>query len=82
MGFYESIDFTRESRRDGARGVVIYSYMAHHQAMSLLAIEWLLLDRPMQRRFLSHPVLKAEELLLQERGIFDIPIECDVDGMA
>ena len=35
--------------------------------MSLLALAYLLLHRPMQRRFLSEPPFKATELLLQER---------------
>ena len=35
--------------------------------MSLLSFAFLLLDRPMQRRFLAHPPFKASELLLQER---------------
>ena len=35
MGFYESIDFTRAAKRHGERGVMIYTYMAHHQGMSL-----------------------------------------------
>ncbi|MGH9811047.1 MAG: glucoamylase family protein, partial [Terriglobia bacterium] len=39
MGFYESIDFSRESDRSRQRGVAIYAYMAHHQAMSLLALD-------------------------------------------
>jgi hypothetical protein len=41
--------------------------MAHHQGMSLLALLYLLHDRPMQRRFMSLPLLKAADLLLQER---------------
>jgi cellobiose phosphorylase len=41
--------------------------MAHHQGMSLLALAWLLLDRPMQRRFESVPIFQATLLLLQER---------------
>jgi cyclic beta-1,2-glucan synthetase len=39
MGLYESIDFSRENKRDGERGVVIYAYMANHQGMSLLAMD-------------------------------------------
>ncbi len=47
--------------------MTVRSYMAHHQGMSLLALDYLLRDRPMQRRFLSCPLLKAADLLLQER---------------
>ena len=41
--------------------------MAHHQGMSLLALVNLLRDYPMQRRFMACPLLKAADLLLQER---------------
>jgi cyclic beta-1,2-glucan synthetase len=47
--------------------VPLRSYMAHHQGMSLLSLGSVLLDQPMQRRFLSDPHLKASELLLCER---------------
>ncbi len=59
MGFYESIDFTRERARDGARGVVIYSYMAHHQGMSLAALDNLLHRDIMQRRFHGDPRVRV-----------------------
>jgi cellobiose phosphorylase len=35
--------------------------------MSLLSLVWLLLDKPMQRRFGADPILRAADLLLQER---------------
>jgi len=41
--------------------------MAHHEGMSLLALAYLLLDRPMQKRFESDPRFQATTLLLQER---------------
>ncbi|HEX7439582.1 MAG TPA: cyclic beta 1-2 glucan synthetase, partial [Caldimonas sp.] len=41
--------------------------MAHHEGMSLLALAYLLLDRPMQRRFETDARLQATLLLLQER---------------
>ena len=41
--------------------------MTHHQGMGLLALVSLLRDQPMQRRFVSRPLLKAADLLLQER---------------
>ena len=33
--------------------------MAHHEGMSLLALDYLLLDKPMQRRFQADPMLHA-----------------------
>jgi len=41
--------------------------MAHHQGMSLLALDNFLEDFPMQRRFMACPQLRAADLLLQER---------------
>jgi hypothetical protein len=41
--------------------------MAHHQGMSLLSCAYVLLGRPMQRRFESEPLFQATLLLLQER---------------
>ena len=35
--------------------------------MSLLSLAYVLLDKPMQRRFLADPMLRAADLLLQER---------------
>ena len=66
-GFYEAIDYVPSRVPAGQDGAVVRSYMVHHQGMSLLALDYLLMDRPMQRRFLACPVLKAAELLLQER---------------
>src|SRR6185295_1300930 len=53
FGFYEAIDYTpsRLPRASGdatSRGVLIRSFMAHHQGMVLLSLAHLLLDRPMQ----------------------------------
>jgi cyclic beta-1,2-glucan synthetase len=67
FGLYEAIDFTPTRLPRGATRVPLRSFMAHHQGMSLLALASLLLNRPMQRRFLSDPLVKATELLLQER---------------
>src|SRR5262249_56955915 len=51
MGLYEAIDFTRQSKRGGQRGVVIYAYIAHPQGMTLLALDNLLRPQVIQRRF-------------------------------
>jgi len=66
-GFYEAIDYTPLRVPRGKKHVVVRSFMAHHQGMSLLSLEHVLLDRPMQRRFMSDPFVQATQLLLQER---------------
>lgn len=66
-GLYEAIDFTPSRLPRGKVCAPLRSFMAHHQGMSLLALTYLLLDRPMQRRFLSDLNFKASELLLHER---------------
>jgi len=67
MGLYEAIDFSRTNKRGGGRGVLIYAYMAHHQGMSLLAIDNVLHRGIMQRRFHANPSIRAVESLLYER---------------
>ena len=66
-GMYEAVDYTpaRLTRAQGS--AIVRSYMAHHQAMSLLAIDSLLRRQPMQHRFAADPSLRATMLLLQER---------------
>jgi len=66
-GFYEAVDYTPSRLPPGKSSATIRSFMAHHQGMSLLALTYLLLNRPMQRRFLSDPYFRASELLLCER---------------
>ena len=65
-GFYEAIDFTRDSKREGDRGVIVYSYMAHHQGMSLAALNNVLHRDVLQRRFHTDPRIRAVETLLFE----------------
>nr|WP_320050490.1 glucoamylase family protein [uncultured Desulfuromonas sp.] len=66
-GFYEAIDYTPSRVPRGKKHVTVRSFMAHHQGMSLLAFAHVLLNQPMQRRFMSDPLVRATELLLQER---------------
>src|SRR5208283_3511474 len=66
-GFYEAVDYTPSRLPPHQSSVTIRSFMAHHQGMSLLALAYRLLNRPMQRRFLSCPSFRAADLLLQER---------------
>ncbi len=66
-GMYEAIDYTPSRVPNRAESVNVRQFMAHHQGMSLLALAYVLLDKPMQRRFDADPVLRAADLLLQER---------------
>ncbi|WP_338605599.1 GH36-type glycosyl hydrolase domain-containing protein [Desulfoferula mesophila] len=66
-GFMEAIDYSRPERRSGEPGVIVHAYMAHHQAMGLLALDNLLNGQPMQRRFHADPRVKATQPLLYER---------------
>ncbi len=66
-GFYEAIDYTPSRVPRGKDYAVVRTFMAHHQGMSLLAFAHVLLNRPMQRRFMSDPSARATQLLLQER---------------
>ena len=66
-GFYEAVDYTPSRVPPDETSATVRSYMAHHQGMSLLALVSQLQDDPMQRRFMACPVLKAADLLLQER---------------
>jgi cyclic beta-1,2-glucan synthetase len=67
FGFYEAVDYTPSRLPRGEKSAIVRSHMAHHQGMSLLALAYVLLDRPMQRRFEADPELQATLLLLQER---------------
>jgi cyclic beta-1,2-glucan synthetase len=66
-GFYEAIDYTASRLSRGQKRALIQSFMAHHQGMALLSIAYVLLDRPMQRRFEADPAFQASLLLLQEQ---------------
>jgi cyclic beta-1,2-glucan synthetase len=83
FGFFEAIDYTPSRQRRGQSSAVVRSFMAHHQGMSLLSLAYLLLDRPMQRRFESVPSFQATTLLLQERvpkaaAFYSHPAETDL----
>jgi len=66
-GFYEAVDYTPSRLQHGQISATVFSYMAHHQGMSLLSLAYLLLDKPMQKLFEAEPQFKAVLLLLQER---------------
>ena len=77
-GFYESIDFTSDRVEEGENYAIVRSFMAHHQGMSLVALNNVLNQDIMQRRFHQDPAVRATELLLQERipsSVRSVPIQ-------
>ncbi|MDP3936717.1 MAG: glucoamylase family protein, partial [Deltaproteobacteria bacterium] len=66
-GYFESIDYTRRRQPKGHHGVVVRTYMAHHQGMTLLALDNVLNSAVMQRRFHADRRVQSVEPLLFER---------------
>ncbi|TAK33170.1 MAG: DUF3131 domain-containing protein [Chloroflexota bacterium] len=67
-GFYESIDYTWRRQPKGGHGVVVHTYMVHHQGMTLLALDNVLNAAVMQSRFHADRRVQAVEPLLFERA--------------
>ena len=67
FGLYEAIDYTPSRLPRGQSSAVVRSYMAHHMGMTFLSLAYLLLDRPMQKRFEADPLFQATMLVLQEK---------------
>ena len=70
-GFYESIDYTSNRLKKGAKREVIKTYMAHHQGLILLSINNNINKNILQKRFNKNPEIEAVNILLQEK----MPIE-------
>ncbi|HEY1959531.1 MAG TPA: glucoamylase family protein [Polyangiaceae bacterium] len=66
-GFYDAVDFTPRHLPPGRTSVLVKTFMAHHQGMTLVALDNALNGAPMQRRFHESTRIKSSELLLQER---------------
>jgi cyclic beta-1,2-glucan synthetase len=73
-GWYEALDYTARRRPEGAKVVIIRTYMAHHQAMTVVSIANALQDGRMRARFHAEPIVRAAELLLQERVPRDVAV--------
>jgi cyclic beta-1,2-glucan synthetase len=74
FGWYEALDYTPSRVPEGAKVGIVRAYMAHHQAMSIIAILNALTGGLMRRRFHAEPIIRATELLLQERMPRDIAV--------
>ena len=66
-GYYEALDYGRQSSHEAASGVIVRAYMAHHQGMSFLALTNFLHDDCLLRHFHTDPRVRTVEPLLQER---------------
>ncbi|MDP3340557.1 GH36-type glycosyl hydrolase domain-containing protein [Frigidibacter sp.] len=66
-GFYEAVDFTPARLPAGAGHVLVRSFMAHHQGMTITAIANILQGGRLRTRFHAEPMIQAVDLLLQER---------------
>ena len=73
-GFYEALDYTGTRIPEGKDVAIVRAYMSHHQAMSLVSIANVLNNGLMRNRFHAEPIVRATELLLQERTPRDVPV--------
>lgn len=64
-GFYEAIDYT--INRTKGEQKIVKSFMIHHEGMSLMAFNNVLNNNILQKRFHDIPIVKATEILLQEK---------------
>ena len=65
-GYYEAIDYSRQSEPGGAAGIVVHCFMVHHQGMSLLAFDNALQMESCGRVSTADPRIRATEPLLHE----------------
>ncbi|MDQ2926744.1 MAG: carbohydrate-binding protein, partial [Pseudomonadota bacterium] len=73
-GFIEALDYT-PARQSGTDGVArVYTFMAHHQGMSIVALANVLLDRAPRRWGMRDPRIEAVSSLLHERAPREVPV--------
>ncbi|MHC9064941.1 GH36-type glycosyl hydrolase domain-containing protein [Nitrospira sp. CMX1] len=73
-GFYEALDYTGTRVPEGKDVAVVRAYMSHHQGMMLVSLANVLNNGVMRNRFHAEPIVRATELLLQERTPRDVPV--------
>ena len=74
FGFYEALDYTPSRLRKGENVAVVQAYFAHHQGMSIVAIFNAVKNGEMRSQFHAEPMIRATELLLQERATRNVPV--------
>ena len=73
-GFYEALDYTPSRLPENAEVAIVRAYMAHHQGMTLVALDNVVNSGIMRARFHTEPIVRATDLLLQERTPRDVPV--------
>ncbi len=68
------MDYTPSRLPAETEQAVVRMYMAHHQGMSVVALANVLTGGAMRARFHQEPMVRATELLLQERTPRDVPV--------
>lgn len=66
-GFYEALDFSSPNSVDMTPYSIVKSFMAHHQGMIIVGINNYLNEGIWRKRFHSEPIVKATEVLLEEK---------------
>jgi cyclic beta-1,2-glucan synthetase len=73
-GYYEALDFTPARLPDNGGPVLVRAHMAHHQAMSLVALANVVFAGFARTLFHADPSVRATELLLHERVPRDVEV--------
>ena len=73
-GYYEALDFTPTRLPESGEPVLVMAYMAHHQAMSLVAVANVIFAGFARDLFHADPMVKAAELLLHEKVPRDVEV--------
>ncbi len=66
-GLYEALDFNSPDPTAMSDHSTVKSFMTHHLGMSLAAIDNMLNENILQTRFHHDPMIRANEILLEER---------------
>ncbi len=74
FGFYEALDYTPSRLRKGETVAVVHAYFAHHQGMTIVAILNAVKNAVTRDCFHAEPMVRATELLLQERAPRNVPL--------
>ncbi|HEU4429985.1 MAG TPA: glucoamylase family protein, partial [Myxococcota bacterium] len=73
FGFVDAADFTPERLAGNRRPAPVMTYMAHHQGMTLAALDNALCGDALVRRFHADLRIRTAELLLHERIPREVP---------